>query len=57
MDMGLLNALVSYGKGRMMARLLRRSIGGPFGTALFAAWAGKKAWDYMQARKRRVTIA
>jgi len=50
--MGLMNVLVNYGKGRMMANVLRRGMGGPLGTALFAAWAGKKAWDYMQHRKR-----
>jgi hypothetical protein len=49
--MGLLNAVLAYGKARMIGKLLRRGAGGKISTALMAAYLGKKAFDYYRAKK------
>jgi hypothetical protein len=38
-------------KARLMGRLLTRGMGGGFGSALMAAYLGKKAYDAYQRRK------
>ena len=50
--MGLMNVLVNYGKARVAGRVLRKGFGGRVGTLLVVAWAGKKAYEYWQSRKR-----
>jgi hypothetical protein len=53
--MGLMNVLMNYGKARVAGRLLQRGLGGRVGTLFLVAWAGKKAYQYMQSRRRPVT--
>ena len=51
--MGIFNVLMSYGKARLVRRVLGRSLGGGFGTALMAMWLGKKAFHAYQSRRAR----
>jgi hypothetical protein len=50
--MGIWNAVLTYGKARMIGRLLRRGVGGKVGTALLVAYMGKKAYDHFRAGQR-----
>lgn len=50
--MGILNALMTYGKAKVAGKLIRRGMGGNAATALMAAYLGKKAFDYLRARRR-----
>lgn len=50
--MGFFNFLLNYGKSRMIGSILRRTIGGPMGTGLLAAYLGKKAYNYYRSRRR-----
>lgn len=49
--MGILNGLMTYGKARLMRRVLGRTLGGSLGTALMVAWVGKKAFHMYQSRR------
>jgi hypothetical protein len=49
--MGLLNAVMSYGKARMLGNILRRGLGGKVSTGLMVAYLGKKAFDYYRTKK------
>lgn len=53
--MGVLNMVMNVAKARLLARLLRRGIGGNLATVMLVAWAGKKAVE--MARKKRARIA
>jgi hypothetical protein len=50
--MGIWNAVMTYGKARMVGRLLRRGVGGKLSTALLVAYMGKKAYDHFRAGRR-----
>jgi hypothetical protein len=47
--MPIMNTIMNIAKAGLMRRLAR----GPFGSALIALWAGKKMYNYVQARKLR----
>ena len=50
--MGILNAVMTYGKARMAGRLLRRGLAGKAATGLMLAYLGKKAFDHFRANRR-----
>ena len=49
--MGLLNAVMSYGKARMLGNILRRGLGGKVSTGLMVTYLAKKAFDYYRTKK------
>ena len=51
--MGLLNVMMNYGKARLARRVLGRTLGGGFGTAMMMAWLGKKAYNHYQSRRAK----
>jgi hypothetical protein len=50
--MGIMNMLMNYGKARVAGKVLSRGLGGRLGTFFMMAWAGKKAYEYYQSRRR-----
>ena len=54
--MGFLNVMMNYGKARLARRVLGRTLGGGFGTAMMMAWLGKKAYNHYQSRRAKTAV-
>ena len=44
---------MNYAKARVAGRILTKVVGGNLGTMLLVGWLGKKAYNSVQARRRR----
>lgn len=49
----MLHAIMNYAKARVAGRILTKVVGGNLGTMLLVGWLGKKAYNSVQARRRR----
>lgn len=53
----MLHAIMNYAKARVAGRILTKVVGGNLGTVLLVGWLGKKAYNSIQARKRRTAYS